>query len=79
MELPVEKIAENFLEVASEQRLHILIYLNEQKISISNVAKKLDATVPEVHRNFTRLTKSGLISKNVDGYFLISVQTLLIL
>jgi len=69
MELPVEKIAENFLEVASEQRLNILINLNEQKISISNMAKKLDATVPEVHRNFTRLTKSGLISKNVDGYF----------
>ena len=69
MELPVEKIAENFLEVASEQRLNILIHLNEQKISISNMAKKLDATVPEVHRNFTRLTKSGLISKNVDGYF----------
>ena len=69
MDLPIEKIAENFLEVASEQRLNILINLNEQKISITNMAKKLDATVPEVHRNFTRLTKSGLISKNIDGYF----------
>lgn len=69
MDLPVEKIAENFFEVASEQRLNIIINLNEQKISISNMAKKLDATVPEVHRNFTRLTKSGLISKNIDGYF----------
>jgi len=69
MDLPVEKIAENFLEVASEQRLNIMINLNEQKISISSMAKKLDATVPEVHRNFTRLTKSGLISKNIDGYF----------
>ena len=69
MGLPVEKIAEGFLEVASEQRLNILVCLNEEKISISNMAKKLEATVPEVHRNFTRLTKAGLISKNIDGFF----------
>ena len=33
------------------------------------MAKKLEATVPEVHRNFSRLTKSGFISKNVDNTF----------
>ena len=65
----IEKIAGNFLEVASEQRLNILICLNEEKITISKMAKKLEATVPEVHRNFTRLTKAGLILKNSDGYF----------
>ena len=69
MRLAIEKIAEGFLEVASEQRLNILVCLNEEKISISNMAKKIEATVPEVHRNFTRLTKSGLIEKNVDGFF----------
>jgi predicted transcriptional regulator len=69
MELPIGKIAGNFLEVASEQRLNILIHLNEQKINISSMAKKLDATVPEVHRNFARLTKSGLILKNVEGSY----------
>lgn len=69
MDLPVEKIAQNFLEVASEQRLNILILLNQQTINISSMAKKLNATVPEVHRNFTRLTKSGLILKNTEGNF----------
>lgn len=69
MELPVDKIAENFLEVASEQRLNILIILDQQKINISNMAKKLGATVPEVHRNFGRLIKSGLIIKNVEGNY----------
>lgn len=67
MELPIEKIAANFLEVASEQRLNILILLNKQRINISSTAKKLDATVPEVHRNFTRLAKAGLILKNAEG------------
>ena len=73
MGLSIEEIAEEFLEVASGQRLNILVCLNEEKISISNMAKKLDATVPEVHRNFTRLTKSGLIKKNVDGFFHLTI------
>ena len=67
--LSVEKISANFLEIASEQRLNILLNLNEDKITISKMAKKLDATVPEVHRNFTRLKKSGLIIKNNEGDF----------
>ncbi len=71
--LSVEKIAGNFLEMASEQRLNILINLNEEKTKISNMAKKLSATVPEVHRNFTRLTKSELISKNVDGSYELTI------
>ena len=73
MELPIENIARNFLEVASEQRLNILITLNEQNINISGIAKRLEATVPEVHRNFTRLAKSGLISKNTEGYYELTI------
>ena len=65
----IEKISGNFLEVASEQRLNILICLNEEKITISKMAKKLEVTVPEVHRNFTRLSKAGLILKNNEGDF----------
>jgi predicted transcriptional regulator len=33
------------------------------------MARILDATVPEVHRNFTRLVKVGLIAKNTDGAY----------
>jgi len=67
MDLSVERMADGFLEVASEQRLNILILLNEKAFTITNMAKKLDATPPEVHRNFTRLTNAGLILKNVEG------------
>ena len=69
MSLPVERVSGNFLEVASEQRLNILLNLDKQQINISKMAKKLEATVPEVHRNFTRLTKAGLILKNTDGNY----------
>ena len=46
MELDVEGIATNFFQLASEQRLNILIILNQEKINISNMAKKLSVGEP---------------------------------
>lgn len=67
--MDVEKVATGFLELASEQRLNILLKLQSEKLTITEVAKQLGATVPEVHRNFTRLVKAGLIEKNSEGGF----------
>jgi predicted transcriptional regulator len=68
-----EKIAAEFLELASEQRLNIIQNLAKENYTISRMAKELDATVPEVHRNFSRLIKSGFIAKNVDGTYDLTV------
>ncbi|SRR5579875_272960 len=64
--------AAEFLELASEQRLEILSRLYGQNQKVSVVAKELDATVPEVFRNFERLARAGLISKDSDGSYSIS-------
>ena len=64
--------AADFLELASEQRLEILSRLYEENQKISTVAKEIEATVPEVFRNFERLAKAGLISKEPDGSYSIS-------
>lgn len=64
-----ENAANDFLELASEQRLKIIFKLLEQKSKISNMARELDATVQEVHRNFERLSDAGLIMKDKDGYY----------
>ena len=64
-----EKISSYFLELASTQRMSILFYLDQSPSKVSIMAKQLDATPPEVHRNFERLKKSGLISKENDGMF----------
>lgn len=64
-----EKTANNFLELASEQRLNILKNLDEKNLNISKLAKLLEATNPEVHRNVGRLSKNGLILKNPDGNY----------
>jgi predicted transcriptional regulator len=37
------------------------------------MAKELSSTVPEAHRNFTRLTKAGLILKNVEGKYELTI------
>jgi len=64
--------ANEFLELASEQRLAILLRLYEQKSKVSILAKELDATVPEVYRNFERLGKADLITKEADGDYSIT-------
>jgi predicted transcriptional regulator len=65
----LEDYAKYFLEVSSEQRLKIIQLLSQKEYRLSELAKKLDATTPEVHRNLDRLEKSGFIMKNLSGYF----------
>jgi len=64
-----EKTADHFLELASPQRLQILFKLSEKSFTITEMAKELDSTKQEVHRNFRRLEYSRLIEKNVDGKY----------
>ena len=66
--------ADSFLELASEQRLAILSRLQNESVKISTIAKELEATVPEVYRNFERLVKADLISKNPDGSYSITAM-----
>jgi len=67
-----EKTADDFLELASQQRLGILLRLYDKKSMVSAIAKVLDATVPEVYRNFERLVKADLIVKESDGQYSIT-------
>ena len=64
-----ESIAGEFLEISSEQRSNIILHLRQQSTTITNMAKKIDSTVPEVHRNFKRLEKTGIIKKNTSGEY----------
>ena len=64
-----ENFAKQLFEISSEQRLNILFKLQKQKSTISKIAKELQATVPEVFRNFERLTKAGLIEKDPDSNY----------
>ena len=72
MNYDYEKTADDFLELASQQRLGILLRLYDKKSKVSIIAKELDATVPEVYRNFERLVKANLIVKESDGDYSIT-------
>jgi len=69
MNYSLENTANDFLELASEQRLEIIFRLLEKKSKPSEIAKELEATVQEVHRNFERLRKAELIIKDPDGSY----------
>src|SRR5262245_35205660 len=58
-----------FFELASEQRLAIIFRLNLRKAKISQLAKDLDITMQEAHRNVSRLQQAGLIEKDPEGIF----------
>ncbi|HEX2472641.1 MAG TPA: ArsR family transcriptional regulator [Nitrososphaera sp.] len=58
-----------FFELASEQRLAIVFQLNNKSAKISQLAKDLDITMQEVHRNVSRLQDAGLIEKDPEGIF----------
>ncbi|MCV0400011.1 MAG: transcriptional regulator [Nitrosarchaeum sp.] len=64
-----DKASENFLELASSQRLEILFKLLQERTTATFLAKDIDVTKQEVHRNFTRLEETGLIEKGKDGKY----------
>ena len=72
MKKDFEATAKEFLELASEQRLAILSNLYDKNSKIAIQAKDLGATVPEVFRNFERMAKANLITKNPEGDYSIT-------
>lgn len=61
-----------FFELASEHRLQILFKLNNERTKLAKLARDLDATMQEVHRNLNRLYDAGLIEKDPGGNFSLS-------
>lgn len=65
----IDKTADYVLELASSQRLSILVALLGKNLTPTAFAKEIDATKQEVHRNFSRLEEHGLIKKQVNGTY----------
>ena len=67
--LITEPMADVFFQFASTQRLEIVESLSERKYKMSEIAKKLDVTMPEIHRNLNRLQESNMVEKKPDGTY----------
>ena len=58
--------SELFMELASELRCSILMSISRRPVKLSPLARELDGSVQDVHRNVNRLTDIGLV-KREDG------------
>ncbi len=71
----IESTQQIFFELASDQRLAIIFTLNRQQsktdeaYNLSKLAKHLNITMQEIHRNLNRLLDAGLIEKDSTGTF----------
>ena len=63
--------AELFLELASETRCAILASLASRPAKLSTLARELDITVQEIHRNVNRMAEAGLVRRD-DGIFFLT-------
>jgi predicted transcriptional regulator len=61
--------ADLFMELASQTRCAILLMLKEKPTRTNKLAKDLNLTVQETHRNTSRLTETGIIRKDSKGLF----------
>ncbi len=62
-------LSELFMELAGETRSSMLLSLQEEKLKGMQLAKKLNLSIQETHRNTSRLAQTGLIKKDSDGFF----------
>ena len=64
-----ELIADDLLELSSSKRLEIISIIKEEKSTVSQIAKKLNSTNQEIHRNLQRLEKQDFIEKGREGTY----------
>ena len=63
-----------FFELSNEGRLDIIRLIKEKPHRLSQIAKELDLPVQEISRQLARLLKVKLISKNPEGFYVVSSQ-----
>lgn len=62
-------LSEIFMELAGETRYDILTMLEKQRQKSAQMAKELNLTIQDTHRNTARLSKVDLIIKDSEGFF----------
>ncbi len=67
-------ICDLFFELSNEGRLDIIRLLTVNAMKLSQIAKELDLPVQEVSRQLARLVKIKIITKNIDGAYIVTPQ-----
>jgi predicted transcriptional regulator len=56
-------------ELANEDRLRILILLQQKPMRLTQVSEKLELNMQETSRHLSRLCEAGLVAKDVEGLY----------
>ena len=63
---------ELLFELSNDERLEILATLNDSKLNVTSISKKLGHRIQQTSRHLSRLGNVGLVEKNVDGNFMLT-------
>src|SRR3990170_662939 len=65
----MERLCRLLFELSSSERMNIMLEIQEQRLKMSHISKKLDMTVTETSRHLQRLGEARLIEKDVEGLY----------
>jgi predicted transcriptional regulator len=65
----LERFHDLLFEVSNEYRHGILLLIQKKAMRITDMTKELTLTYPEIRRHISRLLKTGLIQRDVEGYY----------
>jgi predicted transcriptional regulator len=64
-----ERFYDLLFEMSNEHRHNIMLLLRKEAMRLTSISKELDLTSPEISRHVSRLSDTGLVTKDVEGFF----------
>jgi len=65
----MERLCDLLFELSNEDRLNIMNLLMDEPLILSHISKRLGFSVQETSRNISRLTDTGLITRDAEGLY----------
>ena len=65
----LERLCDLLFEVSNEDRLRILLQLEEKAMRVTDISRELDLSIQESSRHVSRLGEVGLARKDVEGFY----------
>jgi len=75
----LERLCDLLFEVSNEDRLKILLQLEEKDMRVTDISRELDLSIQESSRHVSRLGEVGLTRKDVEGFYSLTPYGVLIL
>jgi len=68
----LERLCDLLFEVSNEDRLRILLQLEEKDMRVTDISRELGLSIQESSRHVSRLGEVGLARKDVEGFYILT-------